>query len=53
MPFKYRDKSFVNALQWAIGLELFLLVNDPWRLFLRPTIQTAVRSPGIRTSFAC
>src|SRR4029079_4205651 len=25
LPFKYRDKSYVNALQWAIGLELFLL----------------------------
>jgi len=34
VPFKYRDKNFVNALQWAIGLELFLLVNDPWRIFL-------------------
>jgi formylmethanofuran dehydrogenase subunit A len=34
MPFKYRDKSFVNALQWTIGLELFLQVNDPWRIFL-------------------
>ncbi len=34
VPFKYRDKSFVNALQWAIGLELFLSVNDPWRIFL-------------------
>ena len=34
MPFKYRDKNFVNALQWAIGLEIFLLVNDPWRVFL-------------------
>lgn len=34
VPFKYRDKSFVNALQWAIGLELFLLVEDPWRIFL-------------------
>ena len=34
IPFKYRDKSFVNALQWAIGLELFLLVDDPWRIFL-------------------
>ena len=34
VPFKYRDKSFVNALQWAIGLEMFLLVNDPWRIFL-------------------
>ncbi|ADE13236.1 formylmethanofuran dehydrogenase subunit A [Nitrosococcus halophilus Nc 4] len=34
VPFKYRDKSFVNALQWAIGLEIFLLVDDPWRVFL-------------------
>ena len=34
VPMKYRDKSYVNALQWAIGLELFLLVNDPWRIFL-------------------
>ncbi|MFA5949483.1 MAG: formylmethanofuran dehydrogenase subunit A [Hyphomicrobium sp.] len=34
VPMKYRDKSFVNALQWAIGLEMFLLVNDPWRIFL-------------------
>ncbi len=34
VPMKYRDKSYVNALQWAIGLELFLLVDDPWRIFL-------------------
>ncbi|MGQ0657759.1 MAG: formylmethanofuran dehydrogenase subunit A [Chromatiales bacterium] len=34
VPFRYRDKSFVNALQWAIGLELFLLADDPWRIFL-------------------
>lgn len=34
VPFKYRDQSFVNALQWAIGLELFLLIDDPWRIFL-------------------
>ncbi|MGH8583085.1 MAG: formylmethanofuran dehydrogenase subunit A [Gammaproteobacteria bacterium] len=34
VPFRYRDKSFVNALQWAIGLKLFLLVKDPWRIFL-------------------
>lgn len=34
VPFKYRDKNYVNALQWAIGLEMFLLVNDPWRIFL-------------------
>jgi formylmethanofuran dehydrogenase subunit A len=34
LPFKYRDKNFVNALQWAIGLEIFLLASDPWRVFL-------------------
>ena len=34
VPFRYRERSFVNALQWAIGLEIFLLVNDPWRIFL-------------------
>ncbi len=34
VPFRYRDKNFVNALQWAIGLEIFLMVNDPWRIFL-------------------
>lgn len=34
VPFNYRDTSFVNALQWAIGLELFLLIEDPWRVYL-------------------
>jgi formylmethanofuran dehydrogenase subunit A len=31
---RYRDKSFVNAMQWVIGLETFLLFDDPWRIFL-------------------
>ncbi len=34
VPFKYKDKNYVNALQWAIGLEIFLSVEDPWRIFL-------------------
>lgn len=34
LPFRYRDGNFVNALQWAIGLELFLAVDDPWRIAL-------------------
>jgi formylmethanofuran dehydrogenase subunit A len=34
VPFTYRRRSKVNALQWAIGLELFLLIDDPWRVFL-------------------
>ncbi|MGB5834929.1 MAG: formylmethanofuran dehydrogenase subunit A [Thiohalocapsa sp.] len=33
VPFRYRQRTFVNALQWAIGLEIFLLVDDPWRVF--------------------
>ncbi len=34
VPYTYREKSYVNAIQWAIGLELFLLIRDPWRVFL-------------------
>jgi formylmethanofuran dehydrogenase subunit A len=34
VPFKYREQSFVNALQWAIGLEIFLLVRNPWQVVL-------------------
>lgn len=32
VPVEYRDKSFVHALQWSIGLEWYLLANDPWRI---------------------
>ncbi|MBX6322823.1 MAG: formylmethanofuran dehydrogenase subunit A [Rhodospirillaceae bacterium] len=34
VPFRYRERSFVNAVQWTIGLELLLMVEDPWRVFL-------------------
>ena len=34
VPLRYRDTNFVNALQWTIGLELFLLSADPWRVVL-------------------
>ncbi|MBA2409599.1 MAG: formylmethanofuran dehydrogenase subunit A [Gammaproteobacteria bacterium] len=34
VPFEYKDQNFVNALQWAIGLETFLMVSDPWRVGL-------------------
>jgi formylmethanofuran dehydrogenase subunit A len=33
-PIKYRNKSLVHSLQWAIGLEWYLLVNDPWRVVM-------------------
>lgn len=32
VPFTYQDHVYTNALQWAIGLELFLLSEDPWRM---------------------
>ncbi|RUM96898.1 formylmethanofuran dehydrogenase subunit A [Pseudaminobacter arsenicus] len=32
VPYRY-GKDFYGSLQWAIGLELFLLINDPWRVF--------------------
>ena len=31
-PIEYKNKSLVHALQWAIGLEWYLLVTDPWRV---------------------
>ena len=34
IPYEYKQKNFVNALQWSIGLELFLMIKDPWRVFL-------------------
>jgi len=34
VPFTYKEKNYVHALQWGIGLELFLLSRDPWRTVL-------------------
>lgn len=34
VPFRYRRKSYVHATQWSIGLELALLIEDPWKIFL-------------------
>ena len=33
VPYGYRQTSFVNSLQWARGLEMFLLAEDPGRVF--------------------
>lgn len=33
-PIKYRNKSLVHALQWAIGLEWYLMMDDPWRVVM-------------------
>jgi formylmethanofuran dehydrogenase subunit A len=34
VPYTYKEKAAVSALQWAVGLELFLLSVDPWRVVL-------------------
>lgn len=34
VPIEYRNKSLVHSIQWAIGLEWFLLARDPWRIAL-------------------
>ena len=34
VPIAYRPGVLVNAIQWAIGLELLLLVDNPWQIFL-------------------
>lgn len=33
-PIKYRNKSLVHAMQWAIGLEWYLMVDDPWKVVM-------------------
>jgi formylmethanofuran dehydrogenase subunit A len=34
VPIEYKDKSHVHTTQWAIGLEWFLMMHDPWRIAL-------------------
>jgi formylmethanofuran dehydrogenase subunit A len=34
VPFAYQEHIYMHALQWGIGLELFLLSKDPWRIIL-------------------
>ncbi len=33
VPYTYKGSNLVNAVQWAVGLELLLLIDDPWRIF--------------------
>jgi len=50
VPYHYKKKSFVNALQWAIGLEIFLMAEDPWRVLFstdHPNGALFVRYPEI------
>ncbi|MHA2296952.1 MAG: formylmethanofuran dehydrogenase subunit A [Candidatus Hodarchaeales archaeon] len=34
VPMLYRPKSRANTIQWACGIELYLLIDDPWKVML-------------------
>jgi formylmethanofuran dehydrogenase subunit A len=34
VPYTYGARNYVHALQWGIGLELFLLGQNPWQVML-------------------
>ena len=34
MPIEYKNTSLIHAWQWAIGLEWYLMVEDPWRVVM-------------------
>jgi formylmethanofuran dehydrogenase subunit A len=34
VPFHYKRKSYVHATQWSIGLELALLIKNPWKILM-------------------
>lgn len=50
VPYVYKEKNLVNAVQWAVGLELLLLIKDPWRVCMttdHPNGATFWRYPEI------
>jgi formylmethanofuran dehydrogenase subunit A len=34
IPMHYKRKSAVNTVQWSIGLELALMIDDPWKIMM-------------------
>ncbi len=34
VPLAYRPDVLINAIQWSIGLELLLLIKNPWQVLL-------------------
>jgi formylmethanofuran dehydrogenase subunit A len=34
IPFHYKRNNAVNATQWSIALELALMIDDPWKIFM-------------------
>ena len=54
VPYTYKPGSPVNAVMWAVGLELLLLIDDPWRTLPdhRPS-RTGRRSGATPRSSIC
>lgn len=46
VPFIYSGRNSVHSVQWAIGLEMFLMVNNPWQIML--TTDSPNAGPFIR-----
>ena len=34
VPIRYSSQNAINAVMWRTGLELFLLIDNPWQVFL-------------------
>jgi formylmethanofuran dehydrogenase subunit A len=34
VPYSFKKNNPANAIQWAIGLELALLIKDPWKVYM-------------------
>jgi len=50
VPYVFKKSSLVNAIQWGIGLEIALMVHDPWRVFPttdHPNAGTFINYPHI------
>lgn len=46
VPFIYSGRNSVHSVQWAIGLEMFLMLNNPWQIML--TTDSPNAGPFIR-----
>ncbi|MFX1562673.1 MAG: formylmethanofuran dehydrogenase subunit A [Promethearchaeota archaeon] len=50
VPYVFKKTSRVNTIQWGIGLEIALMVNDPWRVIPstdHPNAGTFINYPWI------
>ena len=53
VPIEYKNTSLIHAWQWAIGLEWYLMVQDPWRVVMSTDHPNGGLFWRIRRSSAC